>query len=396
MRFRYPLLFAAAAVLVAGCASPPERQLSTVVSPYASLPNGHDPIDVTRYKAILVPSEESEIVGVIPYFEKVRGRPLNIVELSGGGQNGAFTAGLMNGWTASGERPQFDIVTGVSAGALAATHVFLGTPADDKVLEQIFTGVDRGDIYTDNSVLGVVGGDPSLFDTAPLHKLMERIITPAVLAQVAQAYDEGRRLLVGTTNLDYEQTWVWDMTLMAKEARPGYEDLYRRVLIASASPPVAFPPVEIDGHLFADGGTRSNLLAVGMAGEAKPTPPRFGPGNIFAVNNGRLPAKPKAIRDTLIDIAADGVKASLKASMETALMRAYFAAVSWGYRFHYVEIPHSTEIGHDMLAFDPVQMKAAYDAGQALGLRPGTWAASPALLSDIPDWLLEELRARSP
>ena len=387
----------AAAVLVSACASaPPERTLSTEVSRYASLPNGHDPVNPAQFRPMLVASNEAYRDGVIPYFEARLGRPLTIIEFSGGGQNGAFSAGLLNGWTQSGARPRLDIVTGVSTGALVATHAFLGTPQDDAKLREVFTSIDKTDIYTENGLLGVAFGQTAFFDTEPLRALLKEIITPEVLARVAAAYDEGRRLLVGTTNLDYGQTWVWNLTQIAKEARPGYEQLYRDVLLASASPPVAFPPVPIDGHLFADGGTRSNLLAIGLAGGAEPTPPLHGPGDIYVVNNGRLGSKPKAIPDSFKGIASDGVNTALTAAMESALLRSYFATVSWGYRFHYVEIPAGIDIGNDMLAFDQKQMRAAYDAGRALGLKPTSWSTEPALLTDMPPWALEEIRRRSP
>ncbi len=390
------MLIVTAVVALAGCTSAPERTLSTEVSRYVSLPNGHDPVNPDQFRPTLVASNIAGKVGIIPYFERQLGRPLTIVELSGGGQNGAFTAGLVNGWTESGKRPQFDIVTGVSAGALVATHTVLGQPEDDAVLERVFTSIDKTDIYIENGLVAVAFGKNSFYDTAPLRALLEEIITPEVLARVAAAYDEGRRLLVGTTNLDYGQTWVWNLTQIAKEARPGYEQLYRDVLLASASPPVAVPPVPIDGHLFADGGTRSNLLSVGMAGGVEPTPPLHGPGDIFVVNNGRLGTSPKAIPASFAGVAGKGVNDSLTSAMESALLRSYFAAVAWGYRFHYVEIPAGVDIGDNMLAFDPKQMRAAFDAGRELRRQAETWSTEPALLAaDVPPWLLDEIRERS-
>ena len=226
--------------------------------------------------------------------------------------------------------------------------------------------------------------------------LIEGVITNEVLDRLAAAADDGRVLLVGTTNMDYGQIWVWNLTRIAKKARPGYLELYRKILVASASPPVAFPAVDIDGHLFADGGTRSNLLSVGLAGGVEPTPPLHGPGNIFVVNNGRLETSPKAIPESFAGVAGKGVNDSLTSAMESALLRSYFAAVAWGYRFHYVEIPAGVDIGDNMLAFDPKQMRAAFDAGRELGRRAGTWSTEPALLAgDVPPWLLEELRKRS-
>ena len=96
--------------------------------------------------------------------------------------------------------------------------------------------------------------------------------------------------MVGTTNVDYGQTWIWNMSLIAKH---GKLDLYRKVLLASASFPIVFPPVEIDGHLFVDGAARSNVVVVGMGGSERPAPPLYGPGNLYLISNGRFQHPPR-------------------------------------------------------------------------------------------------------
>ena len=120
---------------LAGCSSAPERTLSREPVPYASLPNGRDPLDPERLIVMDDPSTKAATSGVIPALESLLGHPLTILELSGGGQYGAFGAGFLKGWREAGTRPEFDIVTGVSTGALLSTHAFLGTPDDDAVLE---------------------------------------------------------------------------------------------------------------------------------------------------------------------------------------------------------------------------------------------------------------------
>lgn len=59
--------------------------------------------------------------------------------LSGGGADGAFGAGILNGWTTTGRRPEFTVVSGASTGALMAPFAFLG-PAYDDVIKDIYTG----------------------------------------------------------------------------------------------------------------------------------------------------------------------------------------------------------------------------------------------------------------
>jgi hypothetical protein len=144
------------ALVLAGCASAPERELSQKPASYAALPNGHDPLNPDRLSPLYDPIEVSALkIGFTRYLERKHGRALNQISLSGGGQNGAFGAGFLVGWRESGQRPQFDEVGGVSTGALLATHAFLGTPADDAVLEKMYTTVTKDDIYLDYGILDV-------------------------------------------------------------------------------------------------------------------------------------------------------------------------------------------------------------------------------------------------
>ena len=135
-----------AALLLAGCASPPERALSQKAPAYAMLPNGNDPLNPDRLSPMYA-SGAGEDRNFIRLLERKHGRALIILSLSGGGQNGAFGAGLLTGWRETGQRPQFDVVGGVSTGALLATHALLGTPADDAQLEEMYTQISKKDVH---------------------------------------------------------------------------------------------------------------------------------------------------------------------------------------------------------------------------------------------------------
>jgi hypothetical protein len=322
-------------------------------------------------------------------LEGQRGHALNVLSLSGGGQNGAFGAGFLIGWRESGRRPEFDIVGGVSTGALLATHALLGTPADDAQLEAMYTQVAKKDIYRDLGIFGLLFGADSLSDTAPLRALIAKHVTAETLKRVAAAYDDNRLLVVGTTNIDYGQTWVWNMSLIAKD---GNLQLYRDVLLASASFPIVFPPVEIDGHLFVDGAARSNVVIAGTAGTERPKPPLHGPGTIWLIDNSRIKNPPEALRRALGDVAATTISVMMDQSMLTALTRSYFGARALGYNFKMVAIPDDVAIGKDPLAFDPKQMRAAFDAGRALAMQPDPWSTVPPNLGDIPTWALEGMK----
>src|SRR5262249_11561584 len=217
-----------------GCASAPERVLSKKAPAYAVLPNGHDPLNPDQLSPIYAAAAGGE-ANIVRQLERKHGRALNILSLSGGGQNGAFGAGLLIGWRESGKRPEFDIVGGVSTGALLATHALLGTPADDAQLEEMYTQITKKDVYIDRPILSLAAGADSLADTAPLRALIAKHITEKTLERVAAAYKDNRLLVVGTTNIDYSQTWVWNMSQIAKD---GNLALYR----ATFSSPLPRPP----------------------------------------------------------------------------------------------------------------------------------------------------------
>ena len=259
---RVVIALAAVASVLGGCSSV-EHRLSNVVPSYASLPNGRDPMN---------PDEDSALgkrfsKGLFRTLQDQHARPLNILEISGGGPYGAFGSGVLVGWAETGTRPKFDIVTGISAGALLSTFAFLGEPEDDAVIADFFTGMKKDDVSPKaGGVLRFVFGDNSLMDNKPLIEMLRKLITEKTLDRVAAEARKGRLLFVGLVNLDYRQLWAFDLTGLAASGEADAVDTYRKILLASASPPLIFPPVEINGSIFADGGTRDRLLVAGLVG----------------------------------------------------------------------------------------------------------------------------------
>lgn len=169
----------------------------------------------------------------------------NYLSISGGGDNGAFGAGLLAGWTKRGDRPEFALVTGVSTGALIAPFAYLG-PQYDNVLQYVYTQVTPDMIFKKRGLMAAVFED-SIGDTTPLYQLISQYIDADFLKKVAYEYQvRGRWLLVGTTNVDAGVPVVWNMGKIAAIGTPEALDLFRRVMLASASIPGAFPPAMFD------------------------------------------------------------------------------------------------------------------------------------------------------
>ncbi len=215
-------------------------------------------------------SERAEAEKLVDFFRTeraARGRPLEVLSLSGGGANGAFGAGVLYGWSQHGDRPAFDVVTGISTGALAAPFAFLG-PAYDEALKAGYTGGRSADLLDFQGLLAFFR--PSLFSGRPLERLVEDLVDDQVVAAVAREHRAGRRLLVGTTNLDTQTLTLWNMGAVAAAGGPRATALFRKVLVASASVPGVFPPVMVDveanGRRFAemhvDGSAISSFFAV--------------------------------------------------------------------------------------------------------------------------------------
>lgn len=167
--------------------------------------------------------------------------------ISGGGDEGAFGAGLLVGWTDAGTRPEFQVVTGVSTGALIAPFAFLGTEYD-RELREVYTTISSDDILSTRNVVAGVLKD-ALSDTTALWRLISRYVNEQMMAGIAREYAKGRLLLIGTTDLDAQRANIWNIGAIAASGHPGALDLIRKILRASSAIPGLFQPVLIDVEL---------------------------------------------------------------------------------------------------------------------------------------------------
>ncbi len=312
----------------------------------------------------------------------------HVLLLSGGDAHGAFGAGVLAAWreNASLPRPEFDVVTGVSTGALMATFAFLNTPADDALLGELYTNLRDQNVFEGLWVPGPVNG---LVYTTPLKKLIAKYVTPEVLARVAAEHRRGRRLYAATVDLDSGNTRLWPLSRIATE--PGGLERFRKVLLASAAIPLFFPPVEIDGELHVDAGLREFVvLRKEMLGPdtaaAQATALRTGDGpedvpTVYALVNGKLRSPPQAVENDLAGIGQRSLNLYTEALQILSLRDAAHLAAAHrpAFVFKYLaepddlDIPGATDTTPNPLGkiFDPKVTRQLYEAGKARGGRRG-------------------------
>ena len=310
--------------------------------------------------------------------------------LSGGGASGAFGAGLLNGWTLKGTRPVFKIVTGVSTGALMAPFAFIGSGYDDD-LRKFYTTTRSRDIFTLGSLIWQFLAGEALADTRPLQSLIAQHVDAELLREVAAAHRQGRRLYIGTADLDVPRFVVWNMGLIASSGRPDALDLFRKVMLASASIPVVFPPVLFDvvlpgdsqryDELHVDGGVGARVFLNGGIFRGQLIRERGGHGgagyeDIFVIHNGQLIPSPTPVSRSLSVIAVRVIDASGRAAAMGDLLRIHAYAQREVAQFQWITIPNDVDMSSDEV-FDPVAMRGLYDIGLHMAETGPPWQTEP-------------------
>lgn len=313
--------------------------------------------------------------------------PANFLAISGGGDNGAFGAGLLVGWTQSGTRPEFKGVTGISTGALIAPFAFLGAEYDDK-LRTVYTSISPKDVVEPRSFLAAVTSD-ALADNHPLWELLPRYVDAEMLAKIAREYTEkGRILLMATTNLDARRPVVWNMGAIAASGHSQAPELFRRVMLASAAIPGAFPPVlfdvEVDGkphqELHVDGGAMAQLflypprLMATVRANGIKIPERE--RHAYLIRNARLDPDWQAVERSTMSIAGRAINSLIHSQGVGDLYRIYTTTQRDGLDFNLAYIgadfnaPHKEE-------FDNAYMRALFDYGYQQARNGYPWQKTP-------------------
>ncbi|MCL2430395.1 MAG: patatin-like phospholipase family protein [Alphaproteobacteria bacterium] len=315
--------------------------------------------------------------------------PASYLAVSGGSDNGAFGAGLLVGWTASGRRPEFKLVTGVSTGALIAPFAFLG-PSYDPRLRAVYTMVSPDDIYEQRWLPTAVFGD-ALAGTDPLFKLISRYADERMLEDIAREYRKGRLLLIGTTNLDVQRPVIWNIGAIAASGNPGALDLFHKILLASASVPGAFPPVmidvELDGRhcqeMHVDGGAiAQTFLIPSVVGQmvdlrAKPYARER---TAYVIRNARLDPEWASVDRRLLTIAGRAIATMIHYSGYNDVVRIYFAAERDGIDYNLAYIGRDFSFPHSR-NFDTDYMRALFGYGFAKGRGGSVWYKQPPIFA---------------
>jgi len=330
-------------------------------------------------------TRRAQVLATRPGILRQRNHTIKMLAISGGGADGAFGAGLLSGWSASGRRPTFEVVAGVSTGALSAPFAFLGTPYD-KQLTEIYTEYATKDLIQPQLLAGLLGGGSAVADTKPLARLIARYMNRQVLAEIATEHRKGRRLLVGTTNLDSERPVVWDMGAIAARGTKASARLFRRVLLASAALPGVFPPVFVKvqsgGQTFeemhVDGGTTDNafLLPTNFDLSRHDRDRGNRKYKIYIIANAKLAPDRQVIQATTMAIAGRSINTLIKQQLEGDLLKIYLRAKSNRIAFNLASIPKSFSEPSDEV-FDKVYMRKLYDVGFALGRDGDGWKSQP-------------------
>lgn len=311
----------------------------------------------------------------------------NILILTGGGSYGAYSAGVLVGWSESGTRPVFDVVTGTSTGALIGCFAFLG-PEFDGELRRVYTCMRNDDLYRKRRFPFSLLSD-SISDSAPLSRMIEHAITDDRVQLMGAEYRKGRRFYVGTSDLDTRRSVIWDVTAMAARDTPGDRDLIRNVLLASTSIPGFFPPVNIpvyvDGvrHVerHIDGVTSSSMF---FAPPWVPPEQRTGlpagwlyGSDIYILVAGKLYADPAPVKARTVAIASQAVSTILYDQCRGDLQRLFLLSILTGMNYNVSSIPEDLTAPESSTDFKPEEMGPLFEAGVAWARNKNKWRDTP-------------------
>lgn len=318
------------------------------------------------------------------HFSAIYGKPHNYLAISGGGANGAFGAGLLAGWAETGTRPEFTMVTGVSTGALTAPFAFLGSDYDDE-LKLVYTTTTTANITTKRGIFAIFSD--AMTGTAPLRALIEKYFTPDMINAIAKEHKRGRRLFIGTMNMDAGRGMIWNIGAIAASNNPDRVKLIHDVLQASSAIPVAFPPViisvEANGQTYdemhVDGGAASQVFVYPAAIDWRTIIKKLdaqGNPNVYVIRNAFLDPSFNGVTRNLLPIASRSIESLIRTQGVGDLYQIYTLCQRDGNDFNLAYIPADFDL-EPTEGFDPVYMTALYERGFKMAKAGYQWSNTP-------------------
>ena len=374
-------------LLLASCSPATKRTLpeaATVATPWGALQQ-----DQQHFYEAAHPDYDAILKARTERMRQTSGTgriPLHMLAISGGGIKGNYGTGVLVGWSESGRRPEFDLVTGVSVGALMAPFVFLGADYDDQLSESAAEAV---------IILSSKKSRPHLFRTGSAYvgeafaELARRHFTDELIDAVGAQYLQGRRLFVGTTNLDGQAFTVWDLGMIAASDRPDKAKIFRKAVVASASVPMLFPPVmfEVDPpsgsgqQLHVDGGVTNNVFMVDYDGNWQRV---LGELDLdfddfcidsYALHNGYLNQRPlqPPVENRMVPLIGASVDTLMSTNAANGIYKLWMSAMVTGSRFNVLAVPADIQYATSLSDVKPEDTNRMFEAGRARGLSGSPW-----------------------
>ena len=376
-------------LLLAGCTT---RPIALPKSHANALPWGAIDLDIKSHEPYSIRNSLGSVLTqkADKYSHTNSDVPFNILTLTGGGSRGAFGTGLLIGWGEKGTMPNFDIVTGISTGAVMAPFIFLGKDELKKV-EYFYTKMNTDEVFT-SSLLHIFGYG-YMMNAKPLKALFAKTFDKAFLDKIAKEYKNGRRLYIGTTNIDTGQLTVWDMGAIASSSRPDKYQRFCDIIYASSALPIYLPPqymqVNIDDkkyyQMHIDGGIYSQVFMIGLLvnwGEVlnfkKSANTNFDV-TLYTIANRKYRQRDvyKPIEQNPMSIIEAYVLTEMDLLFDRSVYRLYSSCKEKGFKFKMASIPNKME---DIITvpteFKPKEMIKLYNLGYKIGNTHIQWKES--------------------